>query len=191
MTRALVIVGFLVSLAAGVTVGLSVSERAHHEPPPKPVGGPGDGPRERGGGGWLAQQLSLTPEQQTQLDAIWSEVARHGGREQWSERSRLRKERDEAIAALIAPERQPEYEQIHRQYDERVEAMEAQWRGNFQQAVEKTKAILTPEQREKYEAILARHDRDRDRNGPPGSRDRKPSTKRDRDDSDARTMPDR
>lgn len=198
MTRVLVIVGFLVSLAAGLTVGLSVSDRVHEPPPPRPEDrhpgpSPGPGPqpqesRDRRGpgspGSWLAQQLDLSTDQQQQLDAIWSEVARDRGREQWDMRSKLRKERDDAIAALIPEDRKAEYERIHSDYDARVEDMESQWRSRFQQAVEKTKAILTPDQREKYDAILARHDRDRGSSpGGPGSRDRK-SRRRDRDEGE-------
>src|SRR5688572_13152366 len=75
----------------------------------RPPGRPGD----RGPGGWLAAELDLTPEQHKQLDAIWSELAERGrNRDHGGRRRAMRNERDLAVAALIAPERWGEYEEI-------------------------------------------------------------------------------
>lgn len=157
MTRWVVLVGFVVSFAAGLTIGLSLraSARAGDRPPP--------GSR----GSWLAQQLQLTPQQREQMDAIWSEAAgRGGGREAWAQKRELREQRDRAIAELIPPDRRSEYDALLAQYEAATEALDAQWRQSFQEAVEKTRQILTPEQRQKYEQLMSRHGDDRKPPGP-------------------------
>lgn len=169
MTRMIVILGFLISLSAGVAIGLSIRK--------PPISGENVAPQSRPrGGGWLVDQLGLSPEQRKQLDEIWSETARRGGREQGQQRAKLRRERDEAIAALVPEADRAKYEQIHKNYDDAVKAMEESWRASFQQSVERTKAMLTPEQREKYEQLMSNPNFDRGRGpggpgGPGGERD--------------------
>ena len=150
MTRLVVIIGFVVSFAAGFAVG----HKWHQGEPPK-----ADRPSP---GGWLAAELKLTPEQRKQLDEIWSETARRGGSDRDEHRGRLYRERDEAIVALIRPEDRPKYEAIQKRHAEEVSAMGADWRKSFDTAVARTKEILTPEQRQRYEELLARRDGPRD-----------------------------
>jgi Spy/CpxP family protein refolding chaperone len=161
MTRLVVVIGFLVSLAAGLAIGLTTRAGV-----PKPEHKP---PGERGS--WLAQQLDLTPEQREQLDAIWSETARRGGREQWQQRSQLRRERDDAIAALIPEDRRESYQQLLDDFAARSEAMEAQWRESFHAAVQRTREILTPQQLTKYEELMSRHSPGSGPGGPEGGPD--------------------
>jgi Spy/CpxP family protein refolding chaperone len=208
MLKLVVILGFLVSFAAGLVVGSRtdwldvamgatspssstiVDDRTPPAPgpdrtaappppdrdrgdgrpprPPGPRGGPGGpggrGDRDRGPGGWLAAELRLTPDQHKQLDAIWSDLAQRGRRRDHEGRRRaMRNERDLAVAALIAPARWGEYEQIMADFAERSSALDREFRADFDAAVERTKQILTPEQRTRYEKLLERH-----RWGPPG-----------------------
>jgi uncharacterized membrane protein len=167
MTRLVVIVGFLVAFAAGLVVGSAWQQPVAGANTPAP--GATTGPttrRGRGPEGWLAQQLELTPDQVKQLESIWSDTARRGNRDHMQKRMQIRKDRDDAIVQLMADSPQRDaYQKILDEYAARNEKLEAEWRSAFQQAVENTKAMLSPPQREKYEALLARQDwgPDRDR----------------------------
>lgn len=146
MTKLMVLLGFLVSFSAGVMVGV-VSDH----PPRKP-----DGKPDRDRSSWLAEQLKLTQEQTKRLQEIWSELARRGGREQVDRRAQLRRQRDESIAALIPEERRKDFERVLSDFAAANEALENEWRSAYRGAVEQTKAILTPDQRERYEQLLLR-----------------------------------
>jgi Spy/CpxP family protein refolding chaperone len=175
--------GFLVAFAAGLTVGLQARTpvTAAPSPPPEvavPATAPAQGRQHaRGPAGWMKAELDLTPEQQAQLESIWGETARRGRGEQEDRRRQFRRERDEAIAALVPPEARPQYDQVQQEYADRTAALEREAKATFQAAVERTKQILTPPQRAKYEAVLQRFEseraaRDRSRS----SSDRGPAT---------------
>jgi len=158
MARIVVAIGFLIAFAAGLVVGLEMRQTAVASPPTT---------RPHGPDGFLARELNLSAKQQEQLHQIWSETVHRGGREQDDRRRQLREERDNAIAALVHPEDKGKYDEIVAKYTEQRTAMDNQMRASFQAAVEKTKEILTPEQRAKYEKILAQRQLDRgpDRGG--------------------------
>ncbi|GMU22786.1 MAG: hypothetical protein AMXMBFR13_28700 [Phycisphaerae bacterium] len=156
MTKRIVMVGFLIAFAAGLVIGIE-SRQSSLAPPEKE-------PRR---GGWLTTELNLTPQQQEQLKQIWSEIARHGGRERDDRRRQLYRQRDEAIAALIRPEDQPKYQQVLQEFEEKKAALEAEGRQAFQTAIERTKQILSEEQRVKYDQLLQHRQWER------GSRDRR------------------
>ncbi len=200
MAKIMVVIGFLVAFAAGWTVGREMRRGpalAHGPADPMNPTAPmrsTSGPATRGSrspAGWFASQLNLTPEQQKKMDAIWSEVARGGRQEMDTRRDALRKQRDDAILALVGPDNKPAYDKIFKDYQDQQRATEREMRGRFEKAVEETKALLEPEQREKYEKLLARHrppDRDGRGRGPggpdgprgPGGPDRnKPEHRRD------------
>lgn len=166
MTRLIVVIGFAVAFFAGLIVGIRGGERAASRDVTQSTTQPAS--QERGGrsdpGSYLVQQLGLTPEQQQQMREIWSETAGRRGRQASEQRRRLREERDAAIVALIRPEDTPAYEAILKDYEDKRTALENEWRNAYQEAVEKTKAMLNPEQRAKYEQMLKQWDeRDRDR----------------------------
>lgn len=156
MTKTVVLVCFLVAFAAGLAVGFQNRGPAAESEQPKT----------QRCGGWLSAELNLTPEQKEQLDNIWSETARYGGRERMERRRQLYRERDEAIVALIRPEDQSKYDEILKKHTENMAALDREWRDSFHAAVEQTKQILTAEQREKYERLIERRHKDR------GPRDR-------------------
>ena len=167
MAKIMVVIGFLIAFAAGLAVGVEMRRPsaaqgpAAVEPPTRTTTGPST---RRSPGSWVASELKLSPEQRKKMDAIWSEVARGGREEMEKERDALRKQRDEAIIALVGPEKKEQYDQIFKDYDEQRKAAERKMRGRFEKAVEETQAILDDEQREKYEKLLARY-------RPPGDRD--------------------
>src|SRR5437868_5871339 len=112
MLKLVVLLGFLISFAAGLTVGIQA--RPHFAAPPttRPSAGPG----------WLVGQLNLDPQQREQLEKIWARVAHRGGHEQDERRRQLSRERDEAIAALIQPADKAKYDQVMKNYSEQREA---------------------------------------------------------------------
>ena len=172
MTKFIVILGFVLSFAAGMVIGtrsrgpLDTAAPANTDTRP-PTTTPS---KSHGRGGWLSQELGLSADQRKQLDAIWSATASRGRDDHDDRRREFRRERDAAIADLVPSARLGEYDQIINTYNDRVTALEQESRDAWQDAVERTKAILTSEQRTKYEDLLKRH-----KWGPGPSRDRQPS----------------
>ncbi len=162
MTRFIVILGFAISFAAGLVVGMGT-----HNNPSAAANSPSPTTHPSGPHG-MAAELNLTPEQQEQMKKIWQDVARrgHGEPQQPDRRQQLRATRDEALAALVHPEDKTKYEQIQKEYKDGIDALDREMREPFEKAVKATDEILTPEQRIKYHEMLARHQFDR------GPRDR-------------------
>jgi len=182
MTRIVVIIGFLVAFAAGVAVGTGYlgarnAVGAGAQPTTRPV-------RDRG---WIERELNLTDTQKEQMRKIWADLARSSGREHDDKRRQLRRERDEAIAALVHAEDLGKYDEIINKYSDQTAALDREMHANFEEKIRQTKEILSPEQREKYEKILKdrerdRENRDHDRNttGNSGGRDPQPKRSDDR-----------
>lgn len=143
---------FVVALTSGIFIGITIHR--HGERPPE-------------GRSRLTEELKLTADQQVQMRAIWQEVAPGPGRQQHSDKRRqLSKERDDAVAALFTPDQKAAYDKVIEHYNEQMAEMNREREATFQKAVEKTKAILTPQQRVKYEEILAKEPFGRGRGGP-------------------------
>jgi Spy/CpxP family protein refolding chaperone len=151
MTRLLLIIGFAFSFGAGVLL----SPRLMHSTQATPA----TQPSRRDG--WLTSELNLTPQQQEQMKKIWSETAHRGNREQEDRRRQIRKDRDDAIAALIQPQDKEKFELALKTYADQQSAMDKEWRASFERAEEKTKQILNPEQRKKYEEMLKNREAER------------------------------
>jgi Spy/CpxP family protein refolding chaperone len=169
MTKLVVIIGFAVAFAAGLIIGIE-SRRSGAAATPAPTvssAGPSTRPMRRGGG-WLNSELNLSPDQQQRLNRIWSEMARNGRREQEEKRRALRSERDEEIAALVGEAKKGQYEAIQAHYSDQLKTLDRESRAAFQTAVEDTRQVLTPEQRARYDELLARHQSDRGEHGREG-----------------------
>jgi Spy/CpxP family protein refolding chaperone len=175
MTKFVVILGFILSFAAGLVIGsrrgLVTESTANSTDGPSSAKtattqSSHDGER-RGGGrsGFLTAELGLTSEQRKRLDEIWSAVAKASNQD--DVRRGYRRERDAAIADLVPAPRLADYDQIINTYHGRIEALERTSREAYESAVEQTKSILTPPQRTRYEELLKRH-----RWGPGGSREK-------------------
>lgn len=158
MTKVVLVIGFIVAFSAGLVCGLAVRGRevqaASTIATSRPVtaGGPG---------GLLAAELGLTAEQREQMNRIWRDNARTLRHQQDQKRAQVRKEREEAIAALIRPEDREKYEQALRAHAERVAQIDGELRASWQGGVEETRKILTPEQQKKYDEFLKRREADR------------------------------
>ena len=150
--KAMLCICFVLALAAGTCAGVL-------------FGRSGSG-RQRGS--VLSRELDLNPEQREQMREIWSEVMRDSGRQQFRERDAARRKRDEAIRALLTSEQLSEYEQLMDQYARELEALSRERRRRFDEAVEKTKLILTEPQRRKYMEMLERGPRRPRRGDTPG-----------------------
>lgn len=162
--KVIVILGFIVAFAAGWVSALLVQQTratatvlAPDRPPRRP---------------WLAEELGLDARQAEEVKRIWSDAMRSARREHEERRHALRKQREDAIAALIPPQDKAAYEQFHQQYLDEMGKIGREREGLFEQAVAKTKALLTPEQRVKYEALLAKRGEWERRDRGPGSRRR-------------------
>jgi Spy/CpxP family protein refolding chaperone len=181
-TKTLLLLSFILVFAAGAVVGTVQRVAGQHEGPPS-----GPPPHRDGGGGPrdhdpLPKILNLTPEQQQQMAAIWSDHMKRRDQERPlhdQKRREYQSQRDEAIRALLTPDQLPKYDAIRKDYQDRMTEIDAQRQAAFKQAVEETKKILTPEQVTKYEEFLATHrppdgapggDRRGNRGGPSTSR---------------------
>jgi Spy/CpxP family protein refolding chaperone len=151
MVKVMLVIGFLIAFGAGLTVGWQF--RGHEA-----LAQPAAATRPTGRAGFLEVELGLNEQQREQMKRIWSETAHRGGREQDEKRRAFRKERDDAIAALIRPEDRERYDQVVKAYADRNAALEQAWRSNYQNSVAETKKILNPEQRKKYEEILKKQE---------------------------------
>ena len=156
MTRWRIIVVLLFIIAFGA--GLSVGKLSHQ---------PASSPSQRGPS-WLSQELGLTPEQRQSMLDIWDKV-NHSGFDESSLRRDLQKQRSDAIAQLVPQDKQAQLKQINDDYSKRSAELSSQRHQRFMDAIEKTKAVLKPDQRKKYEEILAQRDKER-RSNPRGSR---------------------
>jgi Spy/CpxP family protein refolding chaperone len=172
MTKLVVIIGFCVAFAAGLTVGLSRQRGVDQTAAPA---APTSRPSHRGSS-FLASELNLTPEQQEQLKHIWESSG--GGRsEHEKRRAELREKRDAAMEALIPAQDKPKFQQAMDDYRAGLDGMDREMRDRFRKNVDETKKVLTPEQRVKYEEFVKTHspptsgrgdwgrDRDRDSAG--------------------------
>ena len=151
-TRLIVLGCFVAALAAGIAVGVAAGRFARR-------------PRHAS---WLERRLDLTPDQREQMRQIWSGVMRRSGRQQREQREALRRERDEAVQALLTEEQKKQYEEAMQTYARKSEALAAERRKAFDEAVERTKQILTEPQREKYEELLKQRAGWSRRRGHPG-----------------------
>lgn len=176
-TKLILLIAVCVSFGAGLLIGME--SRSSNVAPANPVvvttQPAATAPTTRGDRmqSYLSTQLALTADQQAQMKQIWESSMRDGMRQHDEKRRQLRKQREEAIVALIAPEQKSEYEAVLQRYTEGNANLEKEMRGNFERAVDETKKILNPEQRLKYEKMLE----DRQKQGGPWDR----GLRRDRD----------
>ena len=146
---------FCLALAAGAAVGIVLDRfalRPHRRPP-------------------IVERLDLTAKQSEQMRAIWAPLS---GPARWQgereKREELRNKRDKAIRDLLNKEQSAKYGEVMKAYTQAATALEAEGRKAIDEAVEKTKTILTPEQRKTYEQIMKEGPRFAGRRGGPGRR---------------------
>ena len=150
MTKArlmlILIAAFAVTLAAGVAAGYAVCSYAHHPPRRFP-------------------DLNLTGEQRAKMDEIWNAVMRNSRKLQSEQRQALQKQREEAVRAILTEEQKLKYDAALKDHAAKVAEISKAREKAFQEAVEKTKRILNPEQQTKYEDWLKNWREDRHSGG--------------------------
>jgi len=161
---------FILTLGAGVVVGMAAGR---HAPVIEQTRTPATThPAEPKSGG-LAETLGLNTEQREKLKGIWTGAMQ--GPSEKAKRSQLIKERDEALYNLLTDEQKQQYQKQMAAYSEKLADLNKEREKAIQDAVERTKLILNPQQREKYEQILkdhgpflhGDHDRQQHRGGQP------------------------
>ena len=159
--RLLFILGFVLSMGAGVVVGVvgtvvrrtpkvQVEQRSTSRP------------------NWDAD-LGLDAKQAEQVDAIWSSVRsamRQLDDNRGDKRRTLNHERDEAIAQLIPTDHKADYDRIMQDYSTKVAELGKDRDKLFQDAEQKMKLLLTESQWRRFEAIKKERS-DHGRNGRP------------------------
>lgn len=157
--RALLVLAFVLALAAGIAVGAGLARTSFANDPGAVKPSPGPSPAQ-----WnpFADQLKLTADQRKQFDEIWRDAPHGKMRELSDSRRRLFKEREEALARLVTPEQKADRERVRREFGARIDELERQ----REEAVAK---LYTPEQvarreaiKKEYEARIADASRQRD-----------------------------
>lgn len=107
-------------------------------------------------GSVLVEELDLTPDQRFKLQVIWSKVALSRTPVPMEELGKVDAERWQAIDALLTPEQRTQCARIQEQFEARMQGLEPGNRQRVAEAEARTREVLTPAQREKYERLLAR-----------------------------------
>ncbi len=104
---------------------------------------------------WLSHTLQLTDEQRETMEAIWSPES--SGRDGEDPRARIRAmydERDNEVRNLLTEAQQAQFDAIYRTLEEKKDALSEERRVRHEEAIQKTMAILTPEQQKEYQKIV-------------------------------------
>ena len=155
--KATLLVCFVLALSAGAVLGFAAARRV--DPPAQAAGKPAEAQRSS----WLSDQLNLTPAQGEQIRTIWQQVMSEQGRANSERRRALEKERDGALLGLLTDEQREEYDRLMKQYEAQMAELGRERDRLRQDAIERTKQVLTEVQRKKYEGLLKERDHDRDR----------------------------
>ena len=139
--RILLIVCFVVTFAAGVAAGLL-------------AGTIGKGARGGHGYSWLMDQLNLSQEQRSQIREIWSKAGASGPKNYGDRRRALGEARDKALGELVGLERKDRFEAILKDHADKLKELSDQRKTVYDQAVERIKQILTPEQARHYDELV-------------------------------------
>jgi len=136
-TSAVLILAYVLALAAGTTSGL-LADRLR-----TPAGSAAP----------LAQQLQLTPVQSEQIRAVWEGVSQTVD-SCYQQGQAIQNRRDQALLNLLTDDQKAKFAIIDkddaRQFAEQMTKRQAA----FQQGLTETEAMLSPEQRVKYEQIV-------------------------------------
>lgn len=119
----------------------------------------------------------VKPEQKAERERIHREFAAKIGE--------LVRERDEATAAVYTPEQRAERDRITKDYTAQLAALSKERDQLMQPMVEKTRQLLTEDQRKRFDGMMKggggdrgdRGDRDHRRGGPPNRSGTQPSTR--------------
>ncbi|HLX59724.1 MAG TPA: hypothetical protein VKX17_00450 [Planctomycetota bacterium] len=81
----------------------------------------------------------------------------HSNADAWAKmqetQARCRKERDEGVKAIFTDDQKRYYDDIYKNYQTKTDEVAREWKKMYEDALTKTKALLSPEQWTKYEEI--------------------------------------
>lgn len=140
----LIVIAPLLALGAGVAGGVLMSRL--------PGGAGGASPAGQTQAS-LTDILELSPDQQEQMRQIW-ETARSKVHQTVERAQSLQTQRDEALFALLDVEGKVKFAKISKEFSDRDQNLTRERDAAFTDAVQRTKALLSAEQREKYNRIL-------------------------------------
>ena len=143
---ALIALVFLTALVAGGAAGMLVARYVAPPRSPQPVV-TGELP--------LSEELQLNPAQRDQIRQIWESV-RAQNDASFNQGEMLQHLRDDQILKLLNDDQRREFARVNQEYTDRFTALTAKRESTFNEAVAKTKQVLTESQRRRYDAILAR-----------------------------------
>lgn len=98
----------------------------------------------------------LSDEQRKQQTAVLAQYEAKNdeiGRKMHAEQEVQRKQRDEAVKALMSEDQRKQYDAALKTYETKSEELAKEWKKSFDDAVEQTRMLLTPDQRVKYDEI--------------------------------------
>jgi len=124
--KLLLTLSLLLTFAAGLALGCLLER--------------GRGSRDRPGPrrSWLTRELGLTPQQEQQMHAIWSENVGQLRRSRGERRRALWEQRKRAVRDLLSEEQQLQYDRLLADYEQKLAALEAEANESFDQAVART-----------------------------------------------------
>ena len=154
----LLVLAFLVVLAAGAVVGMALDKHLRDFGPTAP----GSTPHPHPMSAFRQFDQSLTSEQRDKMKPIWSEVDRERHK-RFDDRRHLAQQRDQAVLDLLTPELRAKYDAIQAQYRSDVDQVEKNLADSVHHAEDQTRAMLSPDQLKLYEEARAH-------GGPPGRR---------------------
>ena len=134
-TKLVMLLCFIAALAAGVAAGMAFS-RFSRRPHPRP------------------DPLNLTPPQREQMRQIWSSVESTSRTQHRERMDALRKEREDAVRALLTDEQKAQYGAVLQAHDQKMADLTAERKKAIEDAVERTRKILTEQQCSKYDEML-------------------------------------
>jgi Spy/CpxP family protein refolding chaperone len=163
-----IVLAFFVVFGAGAVVGMATRSAGTGEPGTQPPPPPPQGNNTRPSRGNrppfdIATALGLNTEQRQQMKEIFEPLRNRQAFD--DKRHALQRDRETAVRALLSDDQRTKYEQVLKDYEDKVAALETERDQAFKNAVEKAKSIMNDEQRKKYDEVLA-HRADPHRRGP-------------------------
>ena len=165
--RLLFILGFLVSMSAGVVVGMVARTVAGRGPKDTSVVSPPTTQHS------LEADLKLEPRQAEEVHQIWSQVfaaVRQLDQSRGEKRQALDRERDEQIAQLLFADQVADYDWILQEHELKVAELRKDRDKLFQDAEQKMRPLLSDAQWKRYEEIKKERADHRHNGRPSGGR---------------------
>ncbi|HUB25394.1 MAG TPA: Spy/CpxP family protein refolding chaperone [Tepidisphaeraceae bacterium] len=125
------------------------------------------------GHSWIDDQLNLTPDQKQKMDAIWDQT-RKKMQAIFDGRHTTETDRDQAMRQLLTPDQWAQYQKINDQFRAKRDEQFKERNKLIQEANEASRALLDDTQQKKWDALTKLM---RERHGPPGGFDQRPTTK--------------